>query len=60
VTIQSGSVVQAAGEAFLRTVVAVEGDRARCERFGANKQPAWFAIADLREEKPRAPLRPVF
>lgn len=55
-----GIPVVARGEAFIRQVVEVRGDRARCRRYPPNEDDVhWFALDDLKCEDGR-PARLVF
>lgn len=55
-TIKVGMIVQASGEPFTRSVVLVQGDRAKCKRHG-REEYEWFNLTDLREDRPSGPLR---
>ena len=57
--IKIDSVVQAVGENFVRRVVAIEGTRARCQRFGKN-EAKWFELSDLRIDGNHGPMRVTF
>lgn len=51
-TVKFDDIVQVSGEQFVRRVIAVDGQKALCQRF-ASKDSQWFLMADLTVQPPR-------